>query len=160
MQSYYVELPGLSTDQFIEFSRYMIESRTTQIEEDGVEFESFKQLDIGEEFPNILFITRLPETKPNWKYQPLFPPPLPRLHARDIINGQIVEPVFNLESKLETYYNIGIQDGNLQYLHEFSKIFMFVISNCMYISTELINGTRKFKVVNTNFFNPNYYIIS
>lgn len=157
MQSYYKELPNLTISQFIEFSKYMIDCRTIEVEEDEFKFIAFKQLEVGEEFPNILFTVREPGTFPKWTYQLIFPPILPRLYARNTINGQSIEHVFNLESRLEKYYSDGIKDGNLQYLHEFSKIFMFVISNSMDVSTELVNGVRKFKIVNTNFFNKNYY---
>ncbi len=158
MQSYYIELQDLTINNFLEFAKYMIEFRTVEVDLDGIKFNTFKQLDNQEEFPSIIFTIRKPGTIANYTYHPLAPLPIPRLHAMDYIDGQYVEPVFNLESRLETYYLNGIQDGNLQYLYEFSKILMLAVSSSMDISTELVDGVRKFMVTNTNFSNSKFYI--
>jgi hypothetical protein len=156
----FIEKQGVFIDNIIEFSYLIVKNNTLEIVDSDIKYHIFKpKIPI----PNILFELENPfddYIQTNQIDESSFmPPALPvcRLHESKNFKGKWLEPVFNLESRLESYYSSGMQEANLNYLYEFAKLIVFVIEKNMIIMTEKVDSTRKFRILNSQCDEPNYF---
>ncbi len=171
----FIERQELSIDNIIEFSFSIIKNNTLEIVDSDNKYQVFVH---KVPIPNIIFESENPFTEyagttesteltePNISTESAgstelsyIPPALPicRLQEGKLFKGKWLEPVFNLESRLESYYSSGMQEANLHYLYEFAKLIVFAIERNMIIMTEKVDSNRKFRILNSQCDEPNYF---
>ena len=158
--NHYIEKDGVSIETIIEFSFRIIQNNTIKVSDGELTYHTFSHKN---QIPNILFDnsnnTESTESTESKQEDLTFIPPLPicRLREGNNIKGKWAEPVFNLESRLESYYSSGLAQCNMYYLYEFAKLIVFAIEKNMVIMTEKTDSTRKFHILNSGCEDPNYY---
>ncbi len=163
----FTENQGVGLNEFREFVDYWIQHRNSAVIENyqdprtGIIHQfvcnNFIPLEPGETIPTIIFTRNSENTIVNCGIS------LPRLttgHAvRTARDGTTMNPLFNLEQNIETYYHYGLKEGRLADIHRFVLDLKFAFDKGFEIETYLRVEKREFRFINNNCEDNRYYYV-
>ncbi len=162
-QPFYVEKEGVGLEEIKIFVEYMMFQRTRDVRSPHVDIHGFTTytsefqyvpLSDGEKIPDILFTTKsdlVPEEDPDCGHI------ICRTHASGPdANGRHRSPLHNYKVVCEGYYNSGLKEGNLVYLHRFACKLNKMFVNNFEVRTWTDETQRYFEFKNPNRDHPNH----
>ncbi len=162
---FYIEKDGVGLTEIKYFVDYMMFQRTKDVRVPDVNiygvttyisFLQYVPLSDGEEFPDILF-TKNSESVPKEFEGPSLPKLNTNRAGKSAADGRYMTPLYNIQQRIQNYYNDGLNEGNHNDLHGFACELNKVFENNFEITTWVENSKRYFKFRNPSCEDPNYF---